>query len=242
MKKRKLPVLLLHGFTSSLDCVKKPAETLRAAGFEVATPLLRGHGTRWEDLRGVKAADWFEDGKKALEELSGKGKRPVAVVGLSMGGLVALDLAIHFPERVAVVLGAAPALEFSNPLSPFSRYLGRLVPAFPSPNAFTDQELRRKFDTNYKKFPTATFASLFAYSREVRGRLDKLTVPVHLIHSLKDQVVPPRATRHVMETARSERKSVSWYSRSGHELFLDCESDAVAAEVRDFLVAFEEGR
>jgi carboxylesterase len=241
MKKRKLPVLLLHGFTSSLDCVKKPAEVLREAGFEVVTPLLRGHGTRWEDLKGVVAADWFDDGKKALDELAGEPGRPVAVVGLSMGGLVALDLAIRFPGKVAMVLGAAPALEFSNPLSPASKYLARLFPSFPSPNAFTDQELRRKFDTNYKKFPTRTFAQLFAYSREVRGRLDQLTVPVHLIHSLKDQVVPPRATRHVLETARSERKSVSWYSRSGHELFLDCEADAVAAEVRDVLVAFEEG-
>ncbi len=238
MKKREMPVLLLHGFTSSLDCVKKPAEVLRAAGFEVVTPLLRGHGTRWEDLRGVTAADWFEDGRRALDELYGRG-RPVAVVGLSMGGLVALDLAIHFPEKVAVVVGAAPALEFSNPLSPLSRHLARLIPSFPSPNAFVDQDLRRRFDTNYKRFPTATFASLFAYSREVRGRLDRLTVPVHLIHSLKDQVVPPRATRHVLETARSERKSVSWYN-CGHELFLDLESDAVAAEVRDLLVAFGE--
>jgi len=241
MKKRKMPVLLLHGFTSSLDCVKKPAEVLRAAGFEVVTPLLRGHGTRWEDLRGVTAADWFEDGRRALDELHGRHRRPVAVIGLSMGGLVALDLAIHFPEKVALVVGAAPALEFANPLSSFSRHLARIVSSFPSPNAFVDQELRRKFDTNYKRFPTATFASLFAYSREVRGRLERLTVPVHLIHSLKDRVVPPRATRHVLETARSERKSVSWYS-CGHELFLDCEADAISAEVRDFLVAFEEGK
>jgi carboxylesterase len=238
---RKMPVLLLHGFTSSLDCVKKPAAALREAGFEVVTPLLRGHGTKWEDLRGVTAADWFEDGRRALDELYGQHQVPVAVVGLSMGGTVALDLGIHFPAKVAVVIGAAPALEFANPLSSVSKYVGRLISAFPSPNAYADQELRRRFDTNYKKFPTLAFASLFAYAREVRARMSQLTVPVHLIHSLKDKVIPARATRFVMETARSERKSVSWYTASGHELFLDLESDAVAAEVRDFLVAFEGG-
>lgn len=239
---RKMPVLLLHGFTSSLDCVKKPAEALRAAGFEVATPILRGHGTKWQDLRGVKAADWFEDGRRALEALIEKHGGPVAVVGLSMGGLVALDLAIRFPDKVAIVIGAAPALAFANPLSPLSKYVGKVVKTFPSPNAFTDQELRKKVDTNYKKFPTLTFAELYAYSRDVRSRLQDLTVPVHLIHSLKDKVIPPSATRFVLETARSERKSVSWYSSSGHELFLDLESDAVAAEVRDVLIAFEDGK
>jgi len=238
---RKMPVLLLHGFTSSLDCVKKPAEALRAAGFEVVTPLLRGHGTKWQDLKGVKAADWFDDGRVALEALVEKHGGPAAVVGLSMGGLVALDLAIRFPEKVAVVIGAAPALEFANPLSPMSKYLAKVVPSFPSPNAFTDQELRRKFDTNYKKFPTGAFAELYAYSREVRARLQDMTVPVHLIHSLKDRVVPPRATRFALETARSERKSVSWYGASGHELFLDLESDAVSAEVVEFLTAFGNG-
>jgi len=239
---RKMPVLLLHGFTSSLDCVTKPAAVLREAGFKVVTPILRGHGTKYQDLEGVVGADWFEDGKKALDALVKKHRRPAAVVGLSMGGLVALDLAIRFPEKVAVVIGVAPALEFANPLSPLSKYVSRVVKVFPSPNAFADPELRRQFDTNYKKFPTQTFAELYAYSREVRDRMPQLITPVHLIHSLKDRIVSPRATRFVMEVARSERKSVSWYSKSGHEMFLDLESDAVSAEIRDFLLAFPDGK
>ncbi len=234
-----IPVLLLHGFTSSLDCVKKPADLLREAGFDVETPILRGHGTRWEDLRGVTAADWFEDARKALFELHEKHGCAVAVVGLSMGGLVALDLGIHYPEKIRIVVAVTPALVFSNPAAGFSPFLAGVIPWMPSPNAYEDQNLRKRFDRNYPRFPVKTFASLFIYSREVRARLPRLKVPVHLMHSLRDRVISPRSTRIVLETADSARKSVSWYCKSGHEMFLDLESDAAAAEVRDCLLGLE---
>lgn len=236
---QKFPVLVLHGFTSSLDCIKKPAQLLEEAGFPVLTPILRGHGTQYQDLVGVKAQDWFDDAKNALIDLNERYATKIAVVGHSMGGVVALDLAIQFPDRIRVVIGAAPALEFCNPLSPFAGVLAWLIPTFPSPNAFVDQELRRKLNTNYLRFPSATFAELFRYAREVKRRLPQLTVPVHLMHSLNDTVVPPSASRRVLEHASSSRKSVTWYSRCGHEMFLDIESDAVAAEVRDFLLTFD---
>ncbi len=236
---RKFPVLVLHGFTSSLDCVRKPAQLLEGAGFLVAMPVLRGHGTKYQDLKGVKARDWFEDARTALFDLNERSGGPAAVVGLSMGGVVALDLGITFPDRVKVVVGAAPALQFCNPLSPLAGVLKWVIPSFPSPNAFVDQDLRRQRNTNYPRFPSDAFAQLYAYSQDVQRRLPQLTVPVHLIHSLKDTVVPPAASRLVLERAASPRKSVTWYSHCGHELFLDLEADAVSAEVRDFLLKFE---
>lgn len=236
---RKFPVLVLHGFTSSLDCVRKPAQLLEEAGFQVSMPVLRGHGTKYQDLAGVKAQDWFEDARNALFQLNESSGGPAAVVGHSMGGLVTLDLGISFPDRVCAVVAAAPALEFCNPLSPLAGALAWLIPSFPSPNAFVDQELRRKLNTNYPRFPSAAFAELYRYARDVRQRLAQLKVPVHLMHSLQDTVVPPSASRRVLEKASSPRKSITWYSRCGHEMFLDLESDAVAAEVRDFLLKFE---
>ncbi len=53
----RLGVLLLHGFTSSVRTVEGLVPRLEAAGLPYRMPVLRGHGTRYQDLAGVKAHD-----------------------------------------------------------------------------------------------------------------------------------------------------------------------------------------
>src|SRR5215218_9616244 len=82
-------VLLLHGLTSSLATVSGLVPHLEAAELPHAMPTLRGHGTKPEDLRGVTWHGWYEDAERALDELLARCDR-VVVMGLSMGGVVAL--------------------------------------------------------------------------------------------------------------------------------------------------------
>lgn len=102
----RLGVLLLHGFTSGLRALDGLVPHLEAAGLPFRMPVLRGHGTRWEDLKGVTAADWHADAEAALLDLA-RDVDAVVVVGLSMGGLVALELAMNHPMRVAAVVPVA---------------------------------------------------------------------------------------------------------------------------------------
>src|SRR5215213_1606568 len=87
-------VLVLHGLTSSLASVTPVADRLEARGLPCAVPWLRGHGTRPEDLVGVTWRDWYADAAEALDALLGRCEY-AAVVGLSMGGLLALHLALE---------------------------------------------------------------------------------------------------------------------------------------------------
>ena len=48
-----LGCLILHGFTSSLDTVRALVPMAERLGLPYRMPILRGHGTRPEDLRGV---------------------------------------------------------------------------------------------------------------------------------------------------------------------------------------------
>ena len=101
--------LVLHGLTSSLATVSNLLPYLEARGIPHAMPTLRGHGTRPEDLRGVTWHHWYEDAERALDELLDRCERAV-VMGLSMGGVVALHLAAQRPERLAGVVTVAAAL------------------------------------------------------------------------------------------------------------------------------------
>src|SRR5215211_3145667 len=110
-------VLVLHGLTSGLGSVQPVADRLEARGLPCAVPWLRGHGTHHDDLRRVTWRDWYADARAALDLLLAR-CRTAAVVGLSMGGLVALHLALRRPEHLRAVIAVAPALLQAHPLAP----------------------------------------------------------------------------------------------------------------------------
>src|SRR5882757_3700158 len=103
-------VLVLHGITGTPYEVRPIAEALGRAGWSVQAPMLAGHGLTLGDLAVTTWPDWLASAEAALDLLSAaSGGRPVAVVGFSMGGLLALRLARLHPERIAaLVVIAAP--------------------------------------------------------------------------------------------------------------------------------------
>jgi len=228
-KKAPVGVLVLHGFTSHISCVTSIEALLKERKLPYRFPILRGHGTKPRDLVGVAASDWYEDAEAALWDLLGECERAV-VIGHSMGGLVTLDLAARYGEKIAGAIVAAPALKFADPLAFLTPVLSRIVSFWPSPNAYHDKECAKK-NQNYPKFPTDAFVELYRYAAEVGNRLSFVKVPLVVLHSRKDQVISPRAAQAAMERTSSKDKRIVWFEKSGHEMFLDLEADAVTAEV-----------
>ncbi len=232
----KLAVLVLHGFTSSTDTVDGLLPYLEEAGIPYERPILRGHGTRYQDMRGVTAQHWYVDADRALLKLWNQGYH-VVVVGLSMGGLVALELAMRHPDVVAGVVSIAAALKFKDPLSSLTGLLAKLVRYWPSPESFNDPELAKNC-TNYPMFATDAFASLYDYSKEIAERLPEVHVPIRILQSKKDQVVAPESANIIYEKVSSPLRQILWFERSGHEMMQDMEAEAVFDEVMHFVNEF----
>ncbi len=232
-KYEKLGVLLLHGYTSSVRTVDGLVPYLDEAGIPYRMPVLRGHGTTYEDLRGVTSRDWYADAEAALLELSKEVDR-VAVVGLSMGGLVALELAMNHPDLVATTVTVAAALRFKDPLAGLTPLLAKVVGSWPSPESFNDLSLKVNCE-NYPKFTTDSFSSLYAYAQEIESRLHEVSTPVCVLQSKKDQVIAPVAANVIYELVSSPNREIHWFERSGHEMMQDMEADAVFESIMEYL-------
>ncbi len=230
---KKLGVLVLHGFTSSVKTVSGLVPHLERHKIPYAMPVLRGHGTSYQDLKGVTAKDWYDDAEKAFLELAQKVDK-VALVGLSMGGLVALDLAIQHADKVAGVVTWAAAMRFVNPLARLASVVQPLIPEFSSPEAFNDRTLKTQAE-NYPRFPTDAFASLVDYAAEIERRLGEVQAPLCVLHSKKDQVIEPVAANIIYRDVSSAHREIHWFHRSGHEMGQDCESAEVFATTMAFL-------
>lgn len=110
-------VLVIHGFTATLESVRPLEAPLRALGYEVAMPVLAGHSASSpESLRGSGGLHGSVMLSSFLE-LASRCDR-VFVVGHSMGALLAFDLAATYGDRVAGVVAATPAFRLVSLLAP----------------------------------------------------------------------------------------------------------------------------
>jgi carboxylesterase len=231
-----IAVLLLHGFTSCTDAVDGLLPHLEKEHIPFERPILRGHMTRYQDLKGVTARDWYVDAEQALLKLWTEGHR-VVVVGLSMGGLVALELAMRHPEMIAGVVTVAAALKFKDPLSRLTPLLSLVARYWPMPETFNDPA-RAKHCGNYSKFPTDAFASLYRYGHWIAERLPEVHVPIRILQSKKDQVVDPAAANIIYEKVSSPIRQILWFEQSGHEMMQDLEAERVFEEIMRFVNLF----
>jgi carboxylesterase len=225
-------VLLLHGFTSSVQSVNGLVPRLQARDIPCHLPVLRGHGSRPEELQGVIWRDWLEDARRGLFELCGREGRCL-VVGLSMGGLLALHLAAEHAPRVAGVVSLAPCLEFRSPLVRLLGLIQRVRPWWPSSPEYADPELAA-FDDNYPRFPVSAFAQLFAYREVVRDLLPLVRAPLLILAARRDPVVRPDSADLILKGVASAYKEVRWFDLTKHEMLRDVEREAVAEAVLGF--------
>src|SRR4051794_28130513 len=92
-------VLCIHGFTGTPFEMRLLGEHLGRRGFAVEGVRLAGHGGTTADLKATRWPDWLFSVEEAFQQLRRRAER-IAVCGLSLGGLLALELARRQKSRV----------------------------------------------------------------------------------------------------------------------------------------------
>lgn len=112
--------LFLHGLAGTPFEVLPAATALEEAGFSTVTPLLPGHG----DTEAAYCASTFDEWRAfaRAEYLRASEQGPLLLAGYSLGGILALDMAIaaargELPPPAGVVAVATPL--FLHRLHPF---------------------------------------------------------------------------------------------------------------------------
>lgn len=242
MTKKPYGVLIVHGFTSSLDCVNGVQPPIEALGLPTRMPVLRGHGAESPDaMRGVAWSDWVADAEAALTDLLTEADEAI-VFGHSLGGLVALTLAADHPDVIDSIVVAAGAIQLANPLAPgrplnfLAPLVARLIDKVNTPPVYTDPALAQ-YDTNYAWAPTDAISTLFDLIKTVRRRLPEVRVPALIMHSRKDTTVDPVSAEIIYNgiSTPPDQKRIVWYEVTEHEMFRDCESADTIAAVVDYV-------
>ncbi|HSA55375.1 MAG TPA: alpha/beta fold hydrolase [Gemmatimonadaceae bacterium] len=234
-------VLLLHGFGDTPQSLRRLALHLHdALGWSVHAPLLPGHG---RDLRAFGRTDaraWLDAARVALEGLCRAGA-PVALVGQSMGGALAVRLAAERSDLAALVL-LAPYLGMKPHVDRLARRYRLVSLATAYVNSRADASIRdpdaRASSLGYGVAPPRLLHELRCVAREAWEALPRVRTPTLVLQSRDDNRIRPADAEHAFARLGADPKALVWTTGNGHVLSVDFGCDDVFRRTADWLARF----
>ncbi len=235
-----LGCLLVHGFTASPEEMRLLGEHLANEGHTVHGVRLAGHGTTVEDMAATRWPQWAASVTAGAHRLAGESQRLV-IIGLSMGGALALLLAAR--------LGAAGVVALAAPYEvPDERYrqhrlLARALAAFqplrPKSKGMWFNPQAAAGRVAYAHNPLPSVIQLDKLLAETRRQLPRLEVSVRLIYSADDTYVPPHHGERILASLGSPRKELLQVAGCNHILTRDGDTQKVFTLVSEFIDSLE---
>jgi carboxylesterase len=207
------------------------AESLAAAGFAVELPLLPGHGTSVNDMLPTQWDDWSSAAENVYRDLASR-KRRVVVVGLSMGGTLAIWLTTRYHE-IAGLVAINPFVE--PPAESFRDMMRGALEAGTEVIAGigSDIALEGVEELAYPGTPIAPLLSMAKAADTVAANLGRIHCPVLLLSSRQDHVVPSSSGDVLVAGVAGPVERV-WLESSYHVATLDHDRGLVEALTVEF--------
>ena len=227
-------VLALHGFGDSRDAWELPAPIFAASGVAVYAPDQRGFGETPGRGSWVGTDRLVADAAAMLRQLRTLYPgRPVFLMGESMGGAVAMVLAVRQPPDVAGYILVAPAVWGRARMNVLLRGgLFLLSHGTPGVMVLDGGPVRVKASDNLaalrrlSRDPLTLHGVRFDTLRGLVDLMDEalsaapnMPAPALFMYGGRDEVIPPEATAAIWRALPSEGISRAFYP-GGHHLLL----------------------
>ena len=200
------------------------------------SPGQRAYLRTWEDYRGdlqaflARVREW-EPGL------------PIFALGHSLGALVVLDYALHYPSELSGAIAAAPPLgKVGVPptLMALGRVMSHLYPRFSLEVGMDLSGLARDpavvqtvlADPLFHRRGTARLSTeVTAAIDRVQAQAANLSLPLLILHGSDDRMVPPDGSREFFRKVRYPDRELREYPGAYHGLFADIGYKEVLADL-----------
>jgi alpha-beta hydrolase superfamily lysophospholipase len=241
-------VVIVHGLGGHSGIFNNLVQFLCDRAIAVYSFDLRGHG-RSGGQRGY-INNWNEfrqDLRIFLQSIvTGERDLPLFLLGQSLGGTIALDYALHYPDNLQGAILLSPALKVS--ISPIKSLLGqifsRFIPRFTLDTGFDlaagsrDPEVVAAYPLDSLRHTkgTARLATEFYQTVDwIEVNAVKLQVPLLILHGGADRVTMPQSSRRLFEIIPLTDKELREYPESYHELHNDLNYQEVFTDIENWL-------
>lgn len=229
-------VLMIHGWTSTAYELRRLGRYLNENGYTVSGPMLRGHGTVFQDLENVKWSEWITDIKKEYFKLK-KNHEKVYIAGTSIGSCLAVLLAKERKDVSGLILMAMPykikfermACLLAKASLLFRRYNKKYYP----PTFGISTTITRLIA--YKFYPIKSALETFELVKIARKNLKYVDQPCFVIQSGSDHVVSRGSIKDIYSKISSKVKRKKLIKRAYHTFISDIKNESVFEEILNFI-------
>jgi carboxylesterase len=222
-------------------------EALARRGFGIRGVRLAGHATEVADLAATRWMDWAASAADGLTQAIRDTPR-VAVVGMSMGALLAIHLAATRPDDVAALVLCSTPLRLDDPRVRLLPWISRL-PWFARRYATIPKDrgpdiadpVAREASRSYRAMPLTAILELLALQVTVRAELPRVTQPTLLLHGRHDHSVSLGNLDELQRGLGSRQIETHVLERSWHVITVDYDRDEVAERTATFLERVDAG-
>jgi carboxylesterase len=224
--------LLCHGFTGTPQSLRPWAEHLAAEGLTVRLPRLPGHGTTVAEANMTTWQDWYAEVDRALSELRTTCDQ-VFVMGLSMGGTLAIRLAEEHGDDISGLVLVNPSLLTKR----LDRFLlpGLRLAVSTWSGIGSDVKKPGSVEQAYDRIPVKAAYSLSKLWLTTRADLAKVSQPILLFRSSEDHVVEPDSSALLLEKVAALDVHEVVLHDSYHVATLDNDAPAIFAGSLEFV-------
>lgn len=218
-------ILFLPGYASDMSGAKATALADWAARVGRGSLLFdyAGCGESGGAFEAQSFRDWLGDALYMIDHVVPEG--PILLVGSSMGGWLALHLAIARPLRIVGLVGIAAAPDFTDwGFTPEQKMAIARDGRLEEPNAYGPE-------------PTVT-SRVFFESAEAHRLLHveiPVDCPVRLLHGMRDTDVPPQYAAELMGKLRSADVQTILVKSGDHRLSRDQDIDLLLETVANLV-------
>lgn len=232
--------LLVHGFTGTPKEMRMLASSIAQDGYTVLAPRLFRHATSPQDMNRARWTDWLASVEDCMNLLKGCTNRQY-IMGLSMGGVLALLAAARYPFAGVVTFSAPcdlppdprrkllPLLSWLNPKT------GKGVPDWRNPDAAKDH-------VDYPYYQVRPVLELQRLINAMRAELEGVRIPALLVQSKLDKGIPIDSLDFLYEQISSEDKTRLWVENSGHVVIREPDREEIFLAIKTFLKKIEDAQ
>jgi carboxylesterase len=234
-------LLLVHGFTGTPYEMRLCGEAFAKKGYSVVGPRLAGHGAGAAALAATSWPDWYATVEKSFDELRARCDK-VFVCGLSLGGLLTLELARRRKDQVSAIAVLAVPLWLPRIVRDGIRAVMRfsigqrvVLPKFGGSD-IADDEMRKRNPTG-RGFPLRAVASLIDCSEHVQQGLSEVDRPAFVAHARRDRTAPFACMEALVRALRGPVEEMV-LERSRHVITLDLERVPLFHRIDQFFTRY----